>query len=228
MRDESGETALHKAAFNGHVECCKACLDQGVSVNTKYAPPLSHLLLLLCSLSDPYSSSPLILGTIDKRYLCIWHASMDFQIVSSSYWKTSMISIPVSPLPLSLLHFTSLHFTSLHFTSLHFTSLHFTSLHFTSLHFTLFFFLFHPFRASINAKDADGETPLHYAALNGHLDCVRFLLKDNADVNLTDAEGSTPLHKVTSLFSIFTCFFFVLSFLRFYLTILYRLRLMGI
>ena len=105
-----------------------------------------------------------------------------------------------------------------------------TSLHFTSLHFILF--LFHPFRASINAKDADGETPLHYAALNGHLDCVRFLLKDNADVNLTDAEGSTPLHKVTSLFSIFTlflfCFFFVLSFLRFYLTILYRLRLMGI
>ena len=128
--------------------------------------------------------------------------------------------------------FFSTSLTSLHFTSLHFTSLHFTSLHFTSLHFTSFFFLFHPFRASINAKDADGETPLHYAALNGHLDCVRFLLKDNADVNLTDAEGSTPLHKVTSLFSIFTlflfCFFFVLSFLRFYLTILYRLRLMGI
>ncbi len=36
MRDEAGETVLHKAAFSGHVECCKAFLDQGVSVNTKY------------------------------------------------------------------------------------------------------------------------------------------------------------------------------------------------
>lgn len=51
-------------------------------------------------------------------------------------------------------------------------------------------------RALLDAKDSDGETPLHYAALNGHLDCVKHLVRNGADVNLTDEEGSTPLHKV--------------------------------
>ncbi len=35
MRDEMGETALHKAAFNGHVDSCRVVLEQGVNVNCR-------------------------------------------------------------------------------------------------------------------------------------------------------------------------------------------------
>ena len=43
-------------------------------------------------------------------------------------------------------------------------------------------------------KDEEGSTPLHFAALKGHLDVVALLLASKADVNAKNNEGSTPLH----------------------------------
>ena len=48
--------------------------------------------------------------------------------------------------------------------------------------------------ADVNAKDANGRTPLHYAAYRGFADVVRLLLDKDADVNAKDDEGKTPLH----------------------------------
>lgn len=45
------------------------------------------------------------------------------------------------------------------------------------------------------SKDGDGETPLHWAAANGHNDVVKFLLANKADVNAKDNNGDTPLHE---------------------------------
>jgi ankyrin repeat protein len=45
------------------------------------------------------------------------------------------------------------------------------------------------------SKDGDGETPLHWAAANGHNDVVKFLLANKADVNAKDNSGDTPLHE---------------------------------
>eukprot|EP00908_Phaeocystis_cordata_P001709 Transcript_11846.p2 GENE.Transcript_11846~~Transcript_11846.p2 ORF type:complete len:226 (+),score=63.67 Transcript_11846:84-680(+) len=43
--------------------------------------------------------------------------------------------------------------------------------------------------------DASGYTPLHYAARNGHADCVRLLLRSCADLDAATNGGATALHR---------------------------------
>ena len=43
------------------------------------------------------------------------------------------------------------------------------------------------------ARDADGDTLLHCAAIAGQLEVVQLLLKLNAEVNSLNNEGSTPI-----------------------------------
>ena len=46
----------------------------------------------------------------------------------------------------------------------------------------------------VNAANAEGDTPLHYAVSNGDKDILNILLQAGAAVNATDSEGNTPLH----------------------------------
>ncbi len=48
----------------------------------------------------------------------------------------------------------------------------------------------------INARDAQGRTPLMIAAKNGHADAVRVLLERGADVHVADNEGLSALNHV--------------------------------
>ena len=51
----------------------------------------------------------------------------------------------------------------------------------------------------VNRRNTDGETLLHWAAVNGKTDVVRFLILHNADVNARRTrDGRTPLHCATS------------------------------
>ncbi len=43
-------------------------------------------------------------------------------------------------------------------------------------------------------QDSIGNTPLHHAVLNKHLDIVKYLVKNGAALNVQDSIGNTPLH----------------------------------
>ncbi|MBA4393533.1 MAG: hypothetical protein C0407_08275 [Desulfobacca sp.] len=45
----------------------------------------------------------------------------------------------------------------------------------------------------VNAKDHNGQTPLHWAANKGHIQIVKFLVSQGAQVTLKDNTGWTPL-----------------------------------
>jgi len=48
--------------------------------------------------------------------------------------------------------------------------------------------------AQVNAIDAEGQTPIHYASRVRSLPAVQLLLQHGADVNLVTSSGFTPLH----------------------------------
>ena len=45
----------------------------------------------------------------------------------------------------------------------------------------------------VNAKDKNGDTPLHHAAWNGHKEIIELLIAKGADVNAKDTDNDTPL-----------------------------------
>ena len=47
---------------------------------------------------------------------------------------------------------------------------------------------------SVQASDAAGYTPLHFACQHGHVDVVKILIQEGADVNACEC-GVTPLHR---------------------------------
>ena len=49
--------------------------------------------------------------------------------------------------------------------------------------------------AIVNAQNKSGNTPLHWAALNGHLDAVKVLLEHGADPTITNHKGHDPIYE---------------------------------
>ena len=51
----------------------------------------------------------------------------------------------------------------------------------------------------LEAKDKEGCSPLHYAAVGGHKEVAEYLIDNNSDVNVSDPAGCTPLHAAAML-----------------------------
>ncbi len=47
---------------------------------------------------------------------------------------------------------------------------------------------------NLRSKSSQGGTPLHLAAMQGHLQCVQLLLDNKADINAQNDNNDTPLH----------------------------------
>lgn len=54
------------------------------------------------------------------------------------------------------------------------------------------------YRASVAQTTAAGYTALHYAAANGHLNCVKLLLRHGSPLEEQNENGHTPLMEATS------------------------------
>ena len=52
---------------------------------------------------------------------------------------------------------------------------------------------------NINAKNSDGQTPLHFVSTsNGDIRIIRELLKAGANIHAKDKNGGTPLHRAVN------------------------------
>lgn len=49
--------------------------------------------------------------------------------------------------------------------------------------------------AVLNTRNAAGNTPLHWAALNGHLECVKVLVDAGADPTITNNAGHDAVYE---------------------------------
>lgn len=50
--------------------------------------------------------------------------------------------------------------------------------------------------ADINAKDMNGQTPLHYAVCNSAIEMINLLIKNGANPCILDNDGNLPLHSL--------------------------------
>ena len=53
-------------------------------------------------------------------------------------------------------------------------------------------------QADVNTSTKAGNTPLHRAAVSGHVEILEYLISLGADANLPNFSGNTPLHLATS------------------------------
>ena len=51
----------------------------------------------------------------------------------------------------------------------------------------------------LTLEDDAGNLPVHFAAMNDHLDCVRSLVKQGSSIEATQSDGRTPAHVVSDV-----------------------------
>lgn len=181
---DTGRTALHYAAENGHSNIVALLLAHGVDSNLVDSDGRTPM-LLATKVSEPHCFLSLLRQGCDisakdlKGYTVVHHAAKNGNIaalkalkehleISDASGCSKVVEGPTNPLYSELGRVGEAEIPSIELN----------------------------FLQAISQKSADGETPLHLAVAEGSLDVLRLLLDSKCDPNELMNDGSTALHCV--------------------------------
>jgi len=206
-RDYMGQTPLHEATKNGHVDVVKLLLEHGANPNIRdeesmTPTPLHYATergdMKIVELLLEHGANPNALAFADWRKVTpLYYAAEKgyIEIVRLLVRRGANIGIDKSPLYVATakghVHVVEFLLQQVADPSTVVNDLLITASGYGSTEVVR---LLLERGANPNAKDKDGETPLHEAAKNGHVDVVKLLLEKGADLNARDYMGRTPLH----------------------------------
>ena len=55
-----------------------------------------------------------------------------------------------------------------------------------------------PHAINVDVRDSDGQTPLHVASRNAHVEAARMIIRQGTDINARDNYDCTPLQEASS------------------------------
>jgi len=213
-RDPDGNTALHYAAFKGHISIVEYLITiiqfDPLVTNNEGLTPLAvataanrtdvvRFLLGLSrndrnlSLEQP-QSGPVAAkageGGVLSGYTCFHRAAMAGAIESLVLLLDTSSS---STAPIDIDMPNAVGTTMLHLAA-------------QKGHLSICELLVNrPHCANVNAKNQFSLTPLMYACIGGHIDIVRFLLRNGADVHARNDSGAYALHLAAATGRIYSC-----------------------
>ena len=174
---DSGNTLLHIAAFEGDLELTRMILERNVDVNSQNNDGLTAFLLALKR------------ENLDVARLLLDH-NADVHVRDKHGNTPLHVAAFTGNGHLDICHILLKRNAEVNSRNHHES----TPLLLASERGPELVQLFLDHNADWHARDGDGDTLLHCAAIAGKLEVVRLLLELNAEVNSQNNEGSTPLH----------------------------------
>jgi ankyrin repeat protein len=188
LRNDRGQTALHKASRRGDIDIIRIILNHGADVDTQDDGGSTPLHLVISS--APFWDKEQAVGVLLEHGANINLRNHEGQTALHEAIRCSSIIT----MHLILKHSPDVNaLDNNSSTPLH---LAISDVHFWDVEEAVGLLLERG--ANINLRNGQGQTALHKASLRCHTDIIGIILNHGADVDAQDNDGSTPLHLTIS------------------------------